>query len=149
MSFGYGESVFGTAVFGERPLTEGEAVRATRYRFGSVIRVTFDIPYNWGYRIEKIANIPYRYKSLIPLVGSLPYRFTLTKSIIKTISYAYRGMIDKEFVLPYSYIKHISRIRLIRYEYASLSSIFKGTVRKITITATPRGQIARIELERR
>lgn len=149
MSYGYGEAVFGTAVFGERPLTEGEAIRTTRYRFCSVLRIEFNVPYNWGIRIEREIKTSYRYKSLVPFVASLPYKFTFFTSNLKTISYCYGGTIAKEFVLPYSFLGYISRIRRIRYEFTSLTSIYKGTVRKITITATPRGQVARIELERR
>ena len=104
---------------------------------------------SWGIRIEREIKTSYRYKSLVPFVASLPYKFTFITSNLKTISYCYCGTIAKEFVLPYSFLGYISRIRRIRYEFTSLTSIYKGTVRKITITATPNGQIARIELERR
>jgi len=150
MSLGYGEATFGTAVFGEsESFVEGEAVRTTRYRFGSVVRAEFGIPYSWGIRIEKEYKISYRYKSLVVLTSDLPYQFTLITSNIKTILYGYGGMFFKEFIISYSYSGYTSKIALIRYEYTSLASIYKGTVRKITITATPNGQIARIELERR
>jgi len=150
MSLGYGEAVFGTAVFGEsESFVEGEAVRTIRYQFGSVVRVEFGISYGWGIRIEREIKTSYRYNSLVPLTSDLPYRFTLITSNLKTILYGYGGMVFKEFVISYSYSWYTSKIALIRYEFTSLASIYKGTVRKITITATPRGQVARIELERR
>lgn len=150
MSLGYGEAVFGTAVFGEsESFVEGEAIRTTRYQFGSIVRVEFGIPYGWGIRIEKEYKISYRYKSLVVLTSDLPYRFTLITSNIKTILCGYKGNIVKEANISYSFLGYTAKIALIRYEYTSLASIYKGTVRKITITATPNGQIARIELERR
>jgi len=149
-SLGYGERAFGEGVFGGREwVVENEAIRVTPYRFTSVLRKESDIPYNWGIRVEKDRRISYRYKSLIPFTANIPYRFTLATSDIKTIPYKYGSGIYKDFIIPYSYTGHISKIVSIRYNYLSLTSIYKGTVRKITITATPSGQIVRIELERR
>lgn len=87
-------------------------------------------------------------KTLISLVGELPYRFTLGTSQIRTIRYDYTHWINRERNIPYSYKGYTIRIRTIRYGYRSLE-LFNGTVRKITITATPNGQVAKIELERR
>ena len=149
-SLGYGERAFGEGVFGGREwVVENEAIRITPYQFTSVLRKELDIPYNWGIRVEKERNISYRYKSLIPFVADIPYRFTLRTSNIKTVSYNYKGITPKDVTIPYSYISYIAKTALIRYSYLSLTSIYKGTVRKITITATPSRQIARIELERR
>lgn len=149
-SLGYGERAFGEGVFGGREwVVENEAIRVTPYRFTSVLRKESDILYNWGIRVEEERNISYRYKSLIPFVADIPYRFTLRTSNIKTVSYNYKGITTKDVTIPYSYISYIAKTALIRYSYLSLTSIYKGTVRKITITATPSGQIARIELERR
>jgi len=149
-SLEYGERAFGEGVFGgSESLVENEAVRSVSYRFVSILSKDFGIPYNWGIRVEEDRRISYGYKSLIPFTANIPYRFTLTTSNIKTIPYKYNSGLYRDFIIPYSYTGHISKIASIRYSYLSLTSIYKGTVRKITITATPSGQIARIELERR
>ena len=105
--------------------------------------------YNWGIGIEKDKDILYSYKALIPFIGELPYRFTLTTSKTKDVPYGYTLWLGKEHEIPYAYKGSIARIRTIRYGYRSLKSLFEGTVRRITITATPKGQVAKIELERR
>ena len=106
MSYGYGEAVFGTAVFGERPLTEGEAIRTTRYRFCSVLRIEFNVPYNWGIRIEREIKTSYRYKYLVPFVASLPYKFTFITSNLKPFHIAVAGQC--QICLPYSFSLDIS-----------------------------------------
>lgn len=149
-SLGYGERAFGEGVFGGREwVVENEAIRVTPYRFTSVLRKESDIPYNWGIRVEKDRRISYGYKSLIPFTANIPYRFTLRTSNIKTISYSYNKATTKDVTIAYSYPTYIGKVVSIRYSYTSLTSIYKGTVRKITITATPGRQVARIELERR
>lgn len=145
----YGFPTFGDSLFGGRIEEENLATKTIRYFYHTLISKETNILYNWGIGVEKDKNILYSYKALIPSTKELPYRFTLTTSKTKDISYRYTLWLGKERAIPYAYKGSITRIRTIRYRYRSLKSLFEGTVRKITITATPKGQVAKIELERR
>lgn len=145
----YGQSIFGDGLFGGRTEEKNLATKTIRYFYHTLISKEANVLYNWGIRVEQDKDILYSYKALIPFIGELPYRFTLTTSKIKDISYRYTLWLGKERAIPYAYKGSITRIRTIRYGYRSLKSLFEGTVRKITITATPKGQVAKIELERR
>lgn len=145
----YGFPTFGDSLFGGRIEEENLATKTIRYFYHTLISKETNILYNWGIGIEKDKDILYSYKALIPFIGELPYRFTLTTSKTKDVPYGYTLWLGKEHEIPYAYKGSIARIRTIRYGYRSLKSLFEGTVRRITITATPKGQVAKIELERR
>jgi hypothetical protein len=145
----YGQSIFGENIFGGKTEEENLATKTIRYSYITLISKEANVLYNWGIGIEKDKDILYSYKALIPFIGELPYRFTLITSKTKDIIYSYGSEFDNEYEILYSYKGSIIRIRTIRYGYRSLKSLFEGTVRKITITATPKGQVAKIELERR
>jgi len=149
-SVGYGERLFGEDVFGGSELNiENERTATIYYGFRSIFSKEFEVPYNWGNRVDKVFTTSYSYKSLVPLLSDLPYAIKLVTSDDRTISYKYGEVLRSEIVIPYSYIAHIAKTALIRYSFSSLGPIFKGTVRKISISSTPSGQVARIELERR
>lgn len=145
----YGFPTFGDSLFGGRIEEENLATKTIRYSYITLISKEANVLYNWGIGIEKDKDILYSYKALIPFIGELPYRFTLTTSKTKDVPYGYGSEFDNEYEILYSYKGSIIRIRTIRYGYRSLKSLFEGTVRRITITATPKGQVAKIELERR
>lgn len=145
----YGSCLFGEGIFGGRIEGANEVAKSIKYGYKTLLSKDFDILYNWGIGVEKEETIPYQYKYLVPLVGELPYRFTLTTSEEKRILYGYGNEYSQDFSILYSYGGAIAKIRTIRYNYKSLDKLFQGMVRKITITATPKGQVAKIELERR
>jgi len=145
----YGEDVFGNFVFGARSITENERKHNILYRFVAIRSKEFNTPYHWGIGIEGDKVVPYRYKALIPKMGDINYRFVSLVSDEFPILYRLTHPTSKEAIILYAYRGHTSKVFPIRYGYRSLEALFKGTVRKITISATPRGQIARIELERR
>lgn len=145
----YGEDVFGNFVFGARTAKENEQTHNILYQFLAIKSKEFSAPYHWGVGVETDKVIPYRYKALISKLGTINYKFVTLVSDEYSILYRLTHTTSKEVAIVYAYKGYITKVFPIRYGYRSLEALFKGTVRKITITATPRGQIARIELERR
>lgn len=145
----YGENIFGNFIFGARTIKEDEQSYNVLYRFLAVKSKEFNVPYHWGIGAETDKVVPYRYKALISKLGAINYRFVSIISDEFPIIYRITYTTDKEIVVLYTYKGAATKVFPIRYGYRSLEALFKGTVRKITISATPRGQIARIELERR